>query len=457
MSRRAAHLLCPLVLLALASLSCQAVSSLGPAEIAPQPTAAEEPAAIDTPQPTAEPVPEATRVETLDGLRTPEPVPTEGEPGEAELGAGYADEAGFYTLSYPDGWLVEPYRAGVHFWADESGATGLDVALQIKALSAEALADEYSAFFSEQFDDYEETDWHAVTLSGYEAIWVEQAYEYDGTPQLGFMATVVRNRVGLLLFAYAPADDYEPVVAQLQAMVQSLTLTEFDEAPAYTEWLSTETEHFVFHYLPGTYADEAIDELADEHEQAFEFNLGWLGVDYQGPLIDFYFYPSYDALYAATARDAGFALNNFDYDAAEVHAVWESAGSHQSIGHELTHVLTYWSLGGDAGQALLGEGVAVCLDHNQPPPHVRASALLAEGELLPLADILDDAWFDADPAIVYPESGSLACWLLERYGEDNDYFEQIYGRADFEAALEEIYGFDLEYLEEDWLTMLEHN
>ncbi|MCC7495878.1 MAG: hypothetical protein IT204_26230 [Fimbriimonadaceae bacterium] len=114
--------------------------------------------------------------------------------------------------------------------------------------------------------------------------------------------------------------------------------------------------------------------------------------------------------------------------------------------------LLQWTLG-EAGQALLGEGVAVCLDHGDTPIHVRAGNL--GDDLLPLADLLGDAWFDRDPAVAYTQSGSVACWLLERYGADA--FRELFPRTDFEAALQEIYGFDLEYLETDWRTMLEHS
>ena len=40
---------------------------------------------------------------------------------------------------------------------------------------------------------------------------------------------------------------------------------------------------------------------------------------------------------------------------------------------------------------------------------------------------------------------------------DNDVCQQLFPREDFEDALQAIYGFDLDYLEEDWLTMLSNN
>jgi hypothetical protein len=364
------------------------------------------------------------------------------------------DAEGFFQVRYPSAWLAGPYQTGLRLWADDSGNTGLDVMLEIKAVSALALAEEYSLFFAETLDDYEEGEWEATTLDDYLAVYVPQTYSYNGVPQQGFMTTVVRNRVGWLLLGYAAAADYEQSGPVLEAMAQSLDITEFDDAPPYDSWALYEGEVVNFHYLPETYVAGDIEAIAAAHEDAFDYNAGWLGLGYEGPPVELYFYPSEEALNHATGRGSGFAINSWSYGAAEVHTIWTSADDHQSIGHELTHVLTYWSLG-DAGQALLGEGTAVCLDHNPTPVHVLASELMATDSLLPLAAILDEAWFEQDAAIVYPQSGSVACWLLERYGAES--FQQLFVREDFEAALEDIYGFDLDYLETDWLTMLAHS
>ena len=124
---------------------------------------------------------------------------------------------------------------------------------------------------------------------------------------------------------------------------------------------------------------------------------------------------------------------------------------HQSLGHEMTHVITHWTLG-DPSQALLGEGIAVCLDHNQPPPQARARDLLARGELAPLSNMLGDDWFALEANVAYPESGSFACYLLGRYGAEA--FRELYPRVDFSAALREVYGADLVVLEREWLASL---
>jgi len=96
----------------------------------------------------------------------------------------------------------------------------------------------------------------------------------------------------------------------------------------------------------------------------------------------------------------------------------------------MTHVLTYQTLG-DASEALLGEGIAVCLDHSGNDPHATAAELLQDDRLVPLSEMLGDAWFDQDAEVAYPESGSLACYLVEEYGVES--FKEIYTESDFEA------------------------
>ena len=84
-------------------------------------------------------------------------------------------------------------------------------------------------------------------------------------------------------------------------------------------------------------------------------------------------------------------------------------------GHELTHTLTAdeW---GDLTEALVGEGIAVCLDQSGRDPHTQTAALLKQGKLVGLAQILGDSWFTIDASIVYPESGSFSWFLLQAYG-----------------------------------------
>ena len=143
-----------------------------------------------------------------------------------------------FTMSRGSGTLTvaSEFSAGVHLWADDSGQTGLDVSPEVKYVSPEAIADDFSAFFSDRLDGYEELGREELELSGLPALWVDMQYEYEGDTVRGFMATVVRDRAGYLLFGYAPEADYADQEPTLRAMVNSLSLTDFEDAPLYDAW-----------------------------------------------------------------------------------------------------------------------------------------------------------------------------------------------------------------------------
>jgi len=360
------------------------------------------------------------------------------------LGATYEDPEGFFALDYPAAWT--PHRSGseMQFWADDRGDAALAISIHIKALSAQALVEDISTLLAGKLDSYREVDRGEMALGGYPAVWVEQTYRQNGQAVHGMMAGLVRNRVGYLLLAWSPETQYRPLETTFESIAGSLRLTESSEAPLYAEWLTRKSEHFIFHYLPDTYVAREIETIAADHEWAFGEIARALGVTYAGS-IDFYLYPSEEALYRATARDSGFAIN----EGREVHALWVSAQDHQSLGHEMTHVITSWTLG-EPSEALLGEGVAVCMDHSGKDHHATAADLLRSGELIPPSKLLGDAWFAYKWA--YPVSGSFVCFLLDGYGVER--FKQLYPRKDFTEALNAIYGAGLSALEGEWMDML---
>lgn len=365
---------------------------------------------------------------------------------EMPLDATYKDPEGFFSVQYPKTWNLHKSGSEMQFWVDDQGQAMVAASLHIKATSPQALLHDVSALLESKLDNYQAIKQQEAMLGSYPAVRIEHTYDWDGTPRRGFIVGCVRNRVGYLVLTHAPPERYLKLEPTFQAVANSLHIARFDQAPPYDEWLTYESPRLVFHYLPETFVAREIAVIALEHRAVFEYNTQWLEVNHVSP-INFYLYPSKESLYRATAREAGFAIN----EAREVHALWASWDDHQSLGHEMTHVITYWTLG-EPSEALLGEGIAVCLDHAEPSPHKRAAALLSGGRLIPLSKMLGDAWFRHTPSIVYPESGSLVCWLVDQYGVER--FKQIYRREEFPVALGEIYGLSIERLEKDWRATL---
>jgi hypothetical protein len=135
-------------------------------------------------------------------------------------------------------------------------------------------------------------------------------------------------------------------------------------------------------------------------------------------------------------------------EAEELHALWVSPENHQSLGHEMTHIITAQGIG-EPSEALLGEGIAVCLDHSGRKPHSQAAGLLAQGKLLPLAQLLGDTWFQQDAEVAYAECGSFACYLMEKCGVER--FQALYLSSDLQADLASICGATLNQAEKEWL------
>ena len=367
-------------------------------------------------------------------------------PRMATLDGVYDDPEGFYSLRYPKKWIAQQSGSEMQFRAGRKTDAAIAISLHIKTLSANQLADDITALLQERQKGFEELERRAEDINGYSFVWVDERYVSDDVSYRGFYAAGARNRVGFLLIAWAPEKDFQNYESTFEAIAQSLTIPEFDSAPAYDQWLIYQSRHFAFHYLPDTYVAEDIETIAQQHEQVYSDVVRSLKLAYSKP-ITYFLYPSEDALYRATARKSGHANN----DASEVHSIWVSADDHQSLGHEMTHVITSRAIG-EPSEALLGEGVAVCMDHSSKDYHALAAKLKEEDRLIPLNDMLGDAWFGHDAEVTYPQSGSFACYLLQQYGVST--FKKAYMARNFNAQTKTLFKASLQTIEKRWLAML---
>jgi hypothetical protein len=368
------------------------------------------------------------------------------QPKLTALDAVYEDPQGFYTLRYPKKWIVKQSGSEMQFWADRKTDAAIAVSMHVKALSADQLSGDITALFRERQENFKQLKRWTEDISGYAFTWVDERYTVGGVAYKGFYAAGVRNRVGFVLVAWAPEKSYASYDSTFRATARSLAISEFDAAPAYDQWLVYQSKHISFHYLPKTYVAEDIQAIARQHEQVYSDVVRSLKLSYSKP-ITYFLYPSAEALYRATARDSGHANN----EAGEVHAIWVSEDDHQSLGHEMTHIITSQAIG-EPSEALLGEGIAVCMDHSGKDYHAIAADLKRKGQLIPLDEMLGDAWFEHDADVAYPQSGSFACFLLKQYGVSA--FKKAYVAQDFNAQAKTLFKADLPALEKRWLDML---
>ncbi|HEY9075212.1 MAG TPA: hypothetical protein VIO61_01620 [Anaerolineaceae bacterium] len=356
----------------------------------------------------------------------------------------YQDPDGFYSLEFPKGWINRKVRSEQQFCTDPSGKTCLVVSLDTKAYDLKIFTDAQSAFFASRLQGYQEIIRQNVQMGSFPAGYVEMRYTNQGAIQQGFFVTAIRHRVGFLLLASAPEKEFAALRQDYFDIVQSFKIIEFTGLPPYASWQTVRAPHVVLHYLPGSWIAAQAQQISETHEQAFNNILRALQVSYNGP-VHVYLYASEPEFYLATGRDAGFAID----EAAETHVRWFSQNEHQTTGHELTHVITYWTLGRPA-QALLGEGIAVCLDQENRDFKAIGRELMAQKKWLPLSELLGDQWGSKDIAAAYSQSGVFARFLLDQVGTAK--FKQIYPAADLDAATRKAVGMSLAELERELIA-----
>jgi hypothetical protein len=128
--------------------------------------------------------------------------------------------------------------------------------------------------------------------------------------------------------------------------------------------------------------------------------------------------------------------------------------SFDTLRHELTHVVT-----AEAGESALGtlpawldEGTAVYSQEDPGGFESAVEAAFSRGNVLSVREI---SAYPGDPNKVdlfYGEGWSLVSYLVDTYGEEKfaELFATVKGGKRIESALEEVYGFGQDGLEDEW-------
>lgn len=364
----------------------------------------------------------------------------------AGAGTKFTEKDGFYSLSVPAGWKTTTKGERAQFCADDAALTCLSVTLRIKAVYPQQVLEDTLITIESRAQTYAELDRVDVTLAGLDGLHSTIRYQLNQKDVAAEVYAVNRNRVGFEVITWQPFPGSPAAQAVFDPMLASLTVTAFKDAPDYENWDEYLSENLVFYTLPGTYAGQNIQQIAAAHEQAYIAIQQALGLDYFEPIF-YFLYPNDNAFFHSTYRTSGFAIDDY----GEVHAKWFAANNHQTVGHEMVHVIARGVLG-PAGQALMGEGLAACLDQDKKDYRALGKALVTSGKYVPLAKMLGDDWFAADPAVAYPQSGAFACFLLDQYQPEVTW--DLYISEDLgEAALADL-GMDLPALEKAFKAWL---
>lgn len=178
---------------------------------------------------------------------------------------------------------------------------------------------------------------------------------------------------------------------------------------AFADWRSLRTEHCVFVFSPA-HADRDLQEFADAHEKAWQHLTSFFGGMPPWSVRYVVWDSVEEARNLAGIQSLGFARP----EACLVHCRWD-----QTLGHELTHVVSYQVLKPTARTGLINEGLAVCFDLSGRDRLVTAQQAAGAAGLTAI-DL--PAWWEQPPtgqdACFYPVAGAWVQTLLDRGGKE---------------------------------------
>lgn len=207
-----------------------------------------------------------------------------------------------------------------------------------------------------------------------------------------------------------------------------------------------ETEHYIFHYNPGTKAETDIQSIADEQEACFRYICRVLNTQ-----------PSFKLQYflCDTPEEVGRVYgdeepcNGFAVMPDTIYAVYNEQT--QCVGfHEDAHIISYTGKRPDS--PAIREGLAMYFDRKWwgISNLEWAGYYLKKNGTLPIAAWLDrEVFFEEDCSLTYPVMGAFTEYLMATYGRKT--YMDFYNRPNMACAMEAVYGKTPPELEREFL------
>ncbi len=221
-------------------------------------------------------------------------------------------------------------------------------------------------------------------------------------------------------------------------------------------WAVSETEHFQFHYVPGTAAERDRFELGTVAEESLALIEPVLDVSFDGQM-SIYLVPRIFWQGGAAYGDKVQLISYLDrnYTAVETWSYFTHEGT-----HALAQDILQPKENGGGPDGVLVEGLAVWASgghYGEEPIDEWAAVVAASDEYLPLAELRNGPFYDFQHEISYLQGGSFVQYLVDRYGLDT--LKALYGQATGEAEHDEelvqgLYGKGYADLEAEWLEYL---
>jgi hypothetical protein len=224
-------------------------------------------------------------------------------------------------------------------------------------------------------------------------------------------------------------------------------------------WAVSESQHYQFHFAPGSAAERDLAHIGAMAEAALARTRETLEVEFHGTM-SVYLVPRIFWQGAATYGDKVQLVSYLDrnYTAVETWSYFAHEGTH-ALAQDLARPPEQPEDDGSPDGILL-EGLAVWASdghYRREPLDTWAAVLATSDEYIPLAVLRAGPFYGFQHEISYLEAASFVKFLIEQHGLDR--FKELYRLATGEAAhddalVQRLYDQGYDQLEAGWLDYL---
>lgn len=207
----------------------------------------------------------------------------------------------------------------------------------------------------------------------------------------------------------------------------------------YKTWKTVETDNFCFHFQDMN--DTEIENYTILREVAFK-EINDFFKNSLPKKIDFYVWQSRDDAKKILRANLGFSKPNF----CIVHTFYQ-----QTIGHEMTHVISNYTSDISKKTRFINEGTAVCFDqsHQDRLKQIKDWISANNNQIR-----IKDCWENGDgyaEDILYPLSGLFVKELIDNFGEKK--FLEFFGNQTYDNA-KLVFGDKLDKVIQEFENMI---
>lgn len=203
------------------------------------------------------------------------------------------------------------------------------------------------------------------------------------------------------------------------------------------EYLACESDHYIFHYFPGSRAEKDIIQIITEQEYSFRRITDTLRIK---PPFKIQYWLCHTPEEVGRICGDNEPCNGFAREPDTIYVVYNDAI--QCIGpHEDAHLLSY--LINIPTSVFLREGLAMYFDQIWwgKSNDEWTAGYIRDGKILPIRKLMqDDVFYSLDCGVTYPIAGSFTKYLIDCFGLDSYLKFYQYTGSDWNEAMQLHFG-----------------